>query len=276
MIDYLTYDVFTGQVFGGNPLAVIPDAAGLSGSQMQAIAREFNYCESTFVLPPSDPAHTARVRIFTPERELPFAGHPTIGTAVALSALGRGSALVLELGVGPIEARVDGDRAEFDTQVPLRRLGLRDPTVIAACLGLGPARIVGTVEAASLGLDFVFAEVDGPEALEAISVDLTAFRSAAAQEPDGFLSVFAWAETETGIAARMFAPLEGIPEDPATGSACATLGALLAARRGAPQRLTIRQGVAMGRPSEIGVAADGRRVTVSGQAVRVMEGRLTL
>ncbi len=121
MTDFLILDVFTDAPFTGNPLAVIPDATGLSEDSLQRIAREFNFSESTFVYPPEDPAHTARVRIFAPATELPFAGHPTIGTAIALAAAGHGPDMVLELGVGPIPVSVRDGKAQFTTPVPLFR-----------------------------------------------------------------------------------------------------------------------------------------------------------
>ena len=276
MTGYLVYDVFTDRPFGGNPLAVIPDASRLDAARMQAIAAEFGFSETAFVLPPEDPAHTARLRIFTPVRELPFAGHPTVGTAVALSELGRGRDLVLDLGIGPVACRVSGARAAFDIDRPLEILHHVPAGTAAACLGLPSDAVRPGVEIASLGLPFVLAELASPAGLAAIDIDLAAFRQAAAAfGGDSHFAVFAWVGSEDGIAARMFAPLDGIPEDPATGSACATLGALLTARRGAAQCLTIRQGVEMGRPSRIEIATDGTSVTVAGQAIRVMEGRLT-
>ena len=160
MTGYVVYDVFTDTVFGGNPLAVILDASGLSGAQMQSIAREFNFSESSFVLPPDDPAHTAKVRIFTPTMEVPFAGHPTIGTAVALADLGNGPDMVFELGIGPIRCQAEAGAASFITTQPLRVLSRPDPSLVANCLGL-EAEAVCTDRhepvQASVGLEFVIA-----------------------------------------------------------------------------------------------------------------------
>ncbi|MCB1359514.1 MAG: PhzF family phenazine biosynthesis protein [Maritimibacter sp.] len=274
MTAYLVYDVFTDRRFGGNPLAVIPDAAGLAEDDLQRIAREFNFSETTFVTPPADPAHTARVRIFTPTMEVPFAGHPTIGTAVALAEAGHGPEMVLELGVGPLAARAADGRAAFTTEVPLARLAAPDPDLVARALGIAPERIKSPPVMASLGLGFTLTELDSRATLAALQPDIAAFRAGAAAYPQGQdFAQYAWVETPDGIHARMFAPLDNIPEDPATGSAAATLAALLAAARGAYAG-TIRQGDDMGRPSAIGVEAVPGRVTVTGQAVRVMEGRL--
>ena len=165
MTAYLVYDVFTDTVFGGNPLAIIPDATGLDEALLQKIAREFNYSETTFVYPPEDPAHWARMRIFTPTQEVPFAGHPTIGTAVALSELGAPGEMILELGVGAIPCRVTDGTAEFRTRRPLERLHAPDAAVVADCLGLAASEIrldrVPPVMA-SVGMPFVFAELAGP------------------------------------------------------------------------------------------------------------------
>lgn len=274
MTAYLVYDVFTDRRFGGNQLAVIPDATGLAEDDLQRIAREFNFSETTFVSPPRDPAHTARVRIFTPTMEVPFAGHPTIGTAVALSEAGQGPDMVLELGVGPLAARAEDGAARFTTEVPLQRLAAPDPALVARALGIKPDRIKSPPVMASLGLGFTLTELDSRATLARLQPDIATFREGAAAYPQGLdFAQFAWVEDGGEIHARMFAPLDDIPEDPATGSAAATLAALLAEARGAFAG-TIHQGADMGRPSRIEVDAVPGRVTVSGQAVRVMEGRL--
>lgn len=278
MIDYLVYDVFTETPFGGNPLAVIPDAAGIGEDLMQKIAREFNFSETAFVLPPADPAHGARLRIFTPTQEVPFAGHPVIGTAVALHALGHPGRLVLELGVGPIACTVSGATARLVTTQPLVRLHAPDPATVAACLGIGEDDIRTEAHGpvmASLGLPFVFAEVRDLAALARCTPDAAAFRRAEARYPAPFdFAVAAYVRDGDGIRMRMFAPLDNIPEDPATGSAAAALGALLADLGGSPLSLDIAQGVEMGRPSRIRVETGPEGVAVSGSACRVMEGRI--
>ena len=283
MTDFLVYDVFTETVFGGNPLAVIPDATGLAEDQLQKIAREFNFSETTFVLPPDDPAHDARVRIFTPTRELAFAGHPTVGTAIALSGLGKvGAQMVLELGVGPIPVTVSQTRAEFATRVPLSTAPAASTDALATCLGLKPEQLRVDRHApveASLGTPFTLVEVSDPAALNAASPNIDGFRNAA-KDP-GRLAILAYVRDGDRIEARMFAPLGGILEDPATGSAAAALAAYLGERDGRSQSFRISQGVKMGRPSLIDAAVTveaGRpvEVRIAGHAVKVMEGRLTL
>ncbi len=281
MTGYLVYDVFTEMPFGGNPLAVIPDAAALDETLLPRIAREFNFSETTFVYPPDDPAHTARVRIFTPTQEVPFAGHPTIGTAVALHAQGGPADMVLELGVGPIACSVTGQSARFVTTRPLERLHAPDPRTVADCLGLGAGDIRtdrhGPVMA-SLGLPFVFAELADPDALARCLPDTAAFRRAEARYPGPFdFAVAAYVRAGSAVRMRMFAPLDDIPEDPATGSAAAALGALLRDLGGGTAlTLDVAQGVEMGRPSRIGVEAGSWGVAISGAACRVMEGRLVV
>ena len=284
MTQYLVYDVFTDAPFGGNQLAVFPDATGLPEDDLQKIAREFNFSEVTFVYPPADPAHAARVRIFTPLREVPFAGHPTIGTAIALNDLGKPGEMVLELGVGPIPCRVSPDGAAFTTTEPLDYAA--EPAVpdIAACLGLATEQIKSSNHPpiqASVGLHFTFVELTDQAALAEISTNLDAFRTCEARYPTPLdYAVAAYVREGSAIALRMFAPLDDIPEDPATGSACAALAAHLSALEGQALDLSITQGVEMGRPSHIfaRTAVEGgapTSVTIVGQARRVMEGRLT-
>ena len=281
MTAYRVYDVFTDTAFGGNQLAVIPDATALPEAVLQKIAREFNFSETTFVYPPVDPAHTAKVRIFTPTMEVPFAGHPTIGTAIALSDLGRTSPMVLDLGVGPIPCEVTGNTASFTTSAPLETFGTPDVATVAACLGLPDDAITTQVHApiqASLGLPFTCVELTTRAALSACQPVTDAFRKAAQQYPAPLdFAIFAYVRDGDQLHARMFAPLDNIPEDPATGSACATITALLSQIAGTPLAFVIAQGVDMGRPSVIRAAALGGTPTpirVSGQAVLTMEGRL--
>lgn len=295
-IGFEVWDVFTDRTFGGNPLAVIRDARDLDTAEMQRIAREFNFSESTFVLPPDTATGTARVRIFTPTDELPFAGHPTVGTAIALADAGTafgapvGDRLVLEEGVGPIVCTVRHDdglwQAGFTTETPFRRLGEVDPAAVAACLSL-PREAISTDRhrpvLATKGLAFVLAELTEPSALDAAAPDLAAFRTAARAHPEaeGHFHIAAYLrEAADRVAMRMFAPLTGVIEDPATGSAAAALGALLCELDGAPVEIAIAQGVVMGRPSTIRVRAEARGslsiVQVGGSAVKVMQGTLSL
>jgi trans-2,3-dihydro-3-hydroxyanthranilate isomerase len=280
---YVVYDVFTDVPFGGNQLAVFPDATGLPEDQLQKIAREFNFSEVTFVYPPADPAHTAKVRIFTPTRELPFAGHPTIGTAIALRDEGFVGDMVLELGVGPIPCRFEGAQASFTTSAPLERLAKPDPDLIAASLGLAPSAIRSDTHPpvqAGVGLPFIIVELHNKAQLDACAPVIDVMRKGAEILPSGIsFAVFVYIRDGSAIEARMFAPLENIPEDPATGSASAALAALLTEELSTDLALNILQGEAMDRPSHITAStkfADPVPVTISGKAVRVMQGTLLL
>jgi trans-2,3-dihydro-3-hydroxyanthranilate isomerase len=301
--DFVTVDVFTDQRFFGNPLAVITDARGLSGDEMQAIATEFGYSETTFVLPPDNPKNTARVRIFTPTTEVPFAGHPNVGTAFVLGnrpdLFGKipGDTLRFEEIAGLVEIDLirEGDAVVGATIRAPRPLELGteiEPAVIAACASIDVEHIVTHNHApvfASVGLPFAFAELDGLPALSAARPDLTSFHRAAEISPSDQMefSLFLYvrdAEDAQQIRARMFAPLDNVPEDPATGSASAALGALLATL--APEsdtniRMTVEQGVEMGRRSMIGLDVVKRQglvtdVRISGRCVAVMSGSIAL
>ncbi|MDD9923569.1 MAG: PhzF family phenazine biosynthesis protein [Boseongicola sp.] len=284
MTNYVVYDVFTSEAFGGNPLAVVLDANGLTEKDMRNIAREFNFSETTFVFPPDDPNHTAKVRIFTPAWELPFAGHPTVGTALALYDLGlAGDDMTLELKVGPIPVTIEGRTARFETRVPLTIEEAPDTAALAACIGQTASAIrVSNHEPvlAGVGTPFVLAELESDAALAEAAPNTDAFLQAAGGEV-GRLGLFVYRRDGHSIRARMFAPLGGIPEDPATGSAVAGLVAFLGRLEGQSGTFDIRQGVEMGRPSRITaevVVEDGDPVCVaiSGEAVKVMEGRLTV
>ena len=289
--EFITTDVFTYRRFGGNPLAVFPDARGLSDADMQALAREWNYSETTFVLPPDDPAHTARVRIFVPMSEIPFAGHPNVGTALVLAARmdAPPAAMVFEELAGLVHIELSTrDGAPMATLEAPQALcvGAEVPVdAIAACLGLQPGQVVTATHRpviAGVGLGFCLAEV-APDALGTVTTDTTAFRRALALAPsrEGGFSLFAYSRAGDAVRARMFAPLGGIPEDPATGSAACGLAALLLhAGGGDAHRLTIHQGVEMGRPSLLHAharrGADGVRAGVGGGAVTVFRGMATV
>jgi trans-2,3-dihydro-3-hydroxyanthranilate isomerase len=296
--DFVTVNVFTDQRFRGNPLAVIPDATGLSDDQMQAIAAEFNLSETTFVLPPADPRHHARVRIFTRTSEIPFAGHPNVGTGYVLACMqdnppehytfeeiaGLVRVHILRGADGAISgARIAAPRSlSIDIGIPLE--------VVAACAGLADADIatlLHTPLVASVGTPFVIAEVASVEALSRASPDLAAFRAAVTRFPDlaGRLSLYLYTWVggeERRIRCRMFAPLGGTVEDPATGSAAATLAALLtslAPGDNVDLLYAIEQGVEMGRPSLIIASAvktgEGPvSASVAGTCVPVMRGTL--
>lgn len=275
---YFVYDVFTDTRFGGNQLAIFPEADSIPEDALQRITAEFNFSEVTFVYPPKDPNHTARVRIFTPTMEVPFAGHPTIGTAKALADMGHGSDMVLELGIGPLSCTAGPHGARFTSNAPLARLATPDPALVARALGLSPDRLdtrqhIPTL--ASVGLPFTLTALASRADLAACQPDIAAFREGAKAHPQGLdFAQFAYVREGDTIHARMFAPLDNIPEDPATGSACAALVAFLCDLEKQPLALTVHQGEDMGRPSLIELTADGTSVSVAGQAVRVMEGHL--
>ena len=292
---FVTLDVFTDIRFGGNPLAVFPDARGMSDAQMQALAAEFNLSETTFVLPPADPANTARVRIFNRTAEMPFAGHPNVGTGFVLAGQGRDLAGLLRFEeiAGLVTVRVARDLAGgltgavIDAPRPLVLGPELTAAQVAACASLAPGDVVTTAHApvqASLGVDFFLAEVT-PEALGRAAPDVAGFQRTSAETDAGSdrLSLFLYAPQADGVTirARMFAPLSGTFEDAATGSASATLGALLLSlSREDEARFEIVQGVEMGRPSRLAVtarrAADGVRANVGGGCVPVFSGEVTL
>ena len=284
MTQFFVYDVFTSTPFGGNQLAIIPDATGLPEADLQRIAREFNFSETTFVFPPNDPAHTARVRIFTPMIEVPFAGHPTIGTAIALRDEGAKGDLVLELGIGPVPCTLSDDGAAFTVNQPLERLAEPDPRLVADALGLEVTAIQTATHApvqAGVGLPFVLAELTDKAALNACETSVAHFKEGTRRYPGSIdFAIFAYVRNDMQVDARLFAPLDNIPEDPGTGSASAALAALLTEELQSELKLNILQGEAMGRPSYITanttVGDTGTAVTISGQAVRTMQGRLTL
>lgn len=284
-----TLDVFTNQRFGGNPLAVFPDANGLTGAEMQALAAEFNLSETAFVLPPADPAHTARVRIFTPRTELPFAGHPNVGTGWLLASKGRDQDGVLlfeeEAGLVRIEAQRDSGRlmsVRIGAPQPLVAEDGPPALLVAACAGLAPADLTGTPAIASVGIAFTMVAVTA-EALTRATPDTAGFNAVVehAEGRHGSHSLSLYVRDGDKVRTRNFAPLLGIPEDPATGSAATALVALLLHQDGGDALdLTITQGDEMGRPSRLHATArrtpDGIRAWVGGACVPVMEGRVTL
>lgn len=285
MTAFFVYDVFTDTPFGGNQLAVIPDPSALAETDLQRIAREFNFSETVYLFPPETADQTARLRIFTPTSELPFAGHPTIGAAVALADLGYGPDLVLGLGIGSLQAHAAARDARFTVPAALDHMADPDPALVARCLGLDASDIDLAVHApvqASLGLAIVLAPLVDRARLAACEPATDAFRTGAARHPSGLgFAILPYVRDGATIHARMFAPLDNIPEDPATGSAAAVLAAYLTQQGRRALSLVIRQGDDMGRPSVIRadtVAVAGRctSVTIGGHAVRTMEGRLTV
>lgn len=298
--DYLIYDVFTDRAGAGNPLAVVLDAEGLDAKAMQRIAADFNFSETTFVTPAGDPAHTARVRIFTPHYEMPFAGHPTVGTAIALAESAGGDAagaeiLVLEENIGPVRCAVTRAEAapfaEFDLPRLPERLALEvDAAAVGAALGLDPQDIGfenHRIGLWSAGVPYVAVPVSGLEAAARARIDSAAWTQLAPARGDAIAAcayVYCRQAVNSGASfhARMLMP-EAPHEDPATGSAAAAFaGAIAAFDRplDGPLQLWIEQGVEMGRPSAIRLSmelAGGELAAarIGGHAVKASGGRLT-
>jgi trans-2,3-dihydro-3-hydroxyanthranilate isomerase len=299
-LQFETVDVFTADQFSGNPLAVVLNAEGLSTQQMQAVAAEFNLAETTFVLPPKDAAHTAEVRIFTPRYEMPFAGHPNVGTAFVLARTG--------VSYG---RTIDGDRVVFEEKAGLVPITLLKDgvTIVGArlaspqALSVGenvPAELVASACGVSLddietknhgpciascGAAFILAELKSRDALAKAGARADVFVREVSKQPVTSILIYTQVdEPNIDIRARMFAPHHGIPEDPATGSANVALIGLLAKLRSEPDlqlSKTIAQGVEMGRPSLLNAEAEksGGAVTatyIGGRCVPVMSGTIDL
>jgi trans-2,3-dihydro-3-hydroxyanthranilate isomerase len=298
---YLTADVFTDRKFGGNQLAVFPDARLIKPDLMPRIAQEFNYSETTFVLPPDDPSHTAKVRIFTPGGELQFAGHPTVGTAHVLASIGAikltgdETHIVLEEGVGPVPVtiRAKNGRPDFAqlTAAKLPEIGPPPPSAdtLAAMLSLKSGDVLDNgmkAEALSCGTPFLFVPVRDRAAVGRSRIKMDLWESALGGYITKEVFVFAMdAElADNDIRARMFAPGIGVPEDPATGSACVALAGYLAGRDPRTQgtlRWIVEQGFEMGRPSILEIEADKKQgavttVRVGGRTVLVCDGTMEL
>jgi len=297
MADYpfVLADVFAEAIFGGNQLAVFPDARGLSADTMQRLAREFNFSESCFVLPAEDARCDHRLRIFAPSAELPFAGHPTVGAAAVLAHLGvlaptgAGGPVFLEEGVGPVEVNIlarEGDRihASLTIKRALERRGPPPPpAAIAEVLGL-PAAEIEDCWLASAGATFCHVHLTSREAVDRAALDRKAWSTHLAGSWASSLFILAGKLEPGGVVyARMFAPEDGVEEDPATGSACASLVGTLAERAGAGRdavTITVEQGVALGRPSRIHGEAKqveaGLEISVSGWTIVVGSGTIRL
>jgi trans-2,3-dihydro-3-hydroxyanthranilate isomerase len=290
---FVTVDVFTDRRFGGNPLAVFPNAHGLSDGEMQSLAAEFNLSETTFVQPPADSANTARVRIFNRTAEMPFAGHPNVGTGWVLAGMGRArnGLLRFEEIAGLVEVQVDGSMITISAPQPLS-LGMEMPAdLVAGCVGIDVGEVIVSNHrpvAASVGNPFVIAEVTAAALTRAVP-DVGQFRSAVQAYPSlgpRRLPIYLYARGgeiggATQLRARMFSPLSGTIEDAATGSAATPLAALLLSlTKGGDARYEIAQGVEMGRPSLLACSArrgaDGIRATVGGGCVPVLKGEISL
>jgi trans-2,3-dihydro-3-hydroxyanthranilate isomerase len=300
-VPFHTADVFTDRAFGGNQLAVFPDARAIDPALMQPIAREFNFSETTFVLPPDNPAHTARVRIFTPARELPFAGHPTVGTAHVLAATGSVkltgelTKIVFEEIAGPVPVTI---RLKNGTVVFCQLTAARAPESsaetptreeLAAALSLPVEALKSegwSPEIWSCGTPFLFVPLRDRAAVAAARAKLDVWDQTFDGRATSGVFLFAMEAERPGsdVRARMFAPGLGITEDPATGGAAAALAGYLGSRDPRPDgtlRWVVEQGFEMGRPSILEVEADkqaGKVVTsrVGGSTVLVMSGEFTL
>jgi len=299
---FMQVDVFTDRPFGGNPLAVFPEAEGLTTEEMQRLAREMNLSETTFVLPTQAPGADFKVRIFTPAKELPFAGHPVVGTHWVLAHLGRVylreplTQVRFELGVGVLPADLhvaDGrvERVVMTQDRPTFHAMLEDLTDLAEGLGLAPEAIAETglpVHVVSTGLPQMMVPVRSlaeVQALDAGQLNTPALnRACRAVDAEQTVMVFTL-ETErpeATVHVRLFAPLLGVPEDPATGSANGALGAYLVYHKAVPvteptTHILSEQGAEIGRPSTLYVEVDHTEeeitaVRVGGQVVPVVEG----
>ena len=298
---YLTADVFTDRKFGGNQLAVFPDARQINSDLMPRIAQEFNYSETTFVLPPDDPSHTAKVRIFTPGGELQFAGHPTVGTAHVLASIGTikltgdETRIVLEEGVGPVAVTIRGKNGRPDfaqlTAAKLPETGPPPPSAdtLAEMLSLNSGDVLDDgmkAAALSCGTPFLFVPVRDRATVGRARIKMDVWESALTGYITKEVFVFAMdaEHADNDVRARMFAPGIGVPEDPATGSACVALAGYLAERDARTQgtlRWIVEQGFEMGRPSILEIEADKKKgavtaVRVGGRTVLVCDGTMEL
>ena len=298
---FITTDVFTARPFTGTQLAVVTDARGIPEDSLLSIAREFNYSETTFVYPPDNAAHARRVRIFTPGAEVPFAGHPTIGTAVVLARIGEipltgdETRIILEEGVGPVPVMIRA-RGGVATSAQLSvaklpEIGPPPParTTLAEMLSLEPSQLLGGPngpQAVSCGLPFLIVPVKDRAAVAAAKVRMDVWERTLSRywAPD-VMVVARDPELEgSHLRARVFVPGLSVPEDPATGSCAAALAGYLAARESAPNgafRWVMEQGFEMGRPSILELEADKRdgavvAVRVAGDAVLVSDGMMEI
>ncbi|WP_227367497.1 PhzF family phenazine biosynthesis protein [Halomonas sp. M20] len=287
--DYYLLDVFTDRAFSGNPLAVFPHAESMTTELMQAIANELNLSETVFVSEANE-ANRYPIRIFTPTMELPFAGHPTVGTAHLLMQLGwakREQALILEAGVGPLEVHFDEELACFTTARPAKvSASTLNRSKAASLLGLEEHQVISEPVLGSCGLAFHLVELDSLEALAKATPAPTLWASGITPSGEDTLYLYV-IETNSGqggrLRSRMFSMEGSLREDPATGSAAAALAGTLAIRQpgNGAWRWIIDQGVEMGRPSRIIAKAERRdnapmTISIAGQAVIVGQGTMQI
>src|SRR5215471_10385457 len=275
-------NVFAESRLAGNPLAVIEDARGLSDAEMQQLALQFNLSESTFILPSA--RANARVRIFTPTFEMPFAGHPTLGTAHVARALGLGGdSLTLEMIAGVVPVSADGDRWTLEAKAPRVREVASSSADLAAMLGIGSEDVVDTplwVDTGSEQLVIPLASADAVRRCAPDAAPLAKHGTAAFADGTRRTMAYVWARDDAAsVVCRFFFLKKGsVVEDPGTGSACANLGGWLVAtgaRR--PQTLSVAQGEAVGRPCHLGLNVDSSgRIFVSGKVIELARGTLSL
>ena len=296
---YFQLDVFTDRLFGGNQLAVFLDGRGLATDAMQAVAKEMNFSESTFVLPSETSDTDVRMRIFTPGSELPMAGHPTIGSTFALARAGviapARERFVFGLGIGPVPVTLTWCKSDLSfawmtQQTPTFGAPIGKPSAAAAALGLPEAALASTglpVQVVSCGLPYLLVPLTTRRAVDSADVDhraLTALLAGAGADANGvFLFSLERAGDKATVYSRMFAPAVGVAEDPATGSASGPLGCYLVRHKvvtpeSAGAMLSL-QGVKMGRPSHVHISIGVERgeinsVRVGGEAVLAGEGTL--
>ncbi|HJU73895.1 MAG TPA: PhzF family phenazine biosynthesis protein [Gemmatimonadaceae bacterium] len=296
---YITADVFTDSIFGGNPLAVLPNAESIPEDRLLPITREFNYSETVFVYPPERPFNTRKLRIFTPGGEIPFAGHPTVGTAHVLAATGDvpltadETRITFEEGVGLVPVKIVAqDGAPVFCQLSAARMPEIGPALppnadLAAMLSLEEDDILTGAfhpQSVSCGLPFVYVPLRDRHAVARARLNLDRWERALKGQFADMIFVFSLDAQlpSSDVHARMFGPGANVPEDPATGSACTALGGYLAMRaneRNGTLRWVVEQGFEMGRPSILDVEADLEEgkitaLRVGGNSVLVMEGTL--
>lgn len=298
---YITADIFTDSRFGGNPLAVLPNAPDLPDDVMLAVTREFNYSETVFVQPPERPFNTRKLRIFTPGGEVPFAGHPTVGSAHVLAAIGEipldgeETRITFEEKVGLVPVRiVSQDGQPVFCQLSAARMPEVGPPLppnaeLAAMLGIDERDIVtGPLHPQNVtcGLPFAFVPLRDRHAVARCKLDLQRWEKTLKGQWTDMVFVFSMdaQHPSSDVHGRMFGPGANVPEDPATGSACAALGGYLAMRSkngDGTRRWVVEQGFEMGRPSILDVEADVQNgeitgIRVGGNSVLVMEGTLRI
>jgi PhzF family phenazine biosynthesis protein len=277
---YRILNVFAaGERLSGNPLCVFEDGTGLDGTQMQALARQLNLSETTFIFPSENA--TARVRIFTPTFEMPFAGHPTLGTAHVVSALHRGSArVVLDMKAGLVEVTGEGDRWTLRTARPATTREVRASRgALAKMLRLGPDAVTGVPRWVDAGVEQLVVPLADANAVRAANADARLMSEHAFSESRGEAMAYVWAREGDHVLARFFFLAHGnVIEDPATGSACANLGGWhLAENTALPFAARIQQGEAIGRPSVLDLRIDeSRQIYVTGAVIELGEGTMRL